>query len=143
MKYHPFHAFSFEISGLSEQFDQVPADCFTFAIRVSREEQGVSFLQCLLDGVDMLFIALDDLVLHGEIEVRIDRPFFGQQIAHMTIGGQHFVVLAKVLFDGLALGGRLDNDQILTHLCLFRLFFIMGSVVAKRRFVKPHLSRWG
>jgi hypothetical protein len=58
----------------------------------------------------MFLIALDNLVLHREMIVRIDRSFLGHEIAHMTIRGHDIEILAQIFADSLRLGGRLNND---------------------------------
>ena len=63
----------------------------------------------------MLFIALDEPVLHGEIVVGIDRAFLGHQIAHVPVGSQHLVVFAQILLDRARLGRRFDDDEIFSH----------------------------
>ena len=63
----------------------------------------------------MLLVTLDHLVLHGEVIVRINSAFLWQKITHVAVGGQYFVILTQVLFDGLAFGGRLYDDKIFTH----------------------------
>ena len=98
-----------------QQFDEVPGYCFTFAIRVSCEVQSVRFLQRLDNGFDMLFIALDDPVLHRESVVRVNGAGFWNQIAYVAVRGQDIEVLAQVLADSLGFGRRFYDDKILRH----------------------------
>ena len=63
----------------------------------------------------MALVALDQLVLHREAVVGIDRAFLRHQVAHVAIGGQHLEILAQVFLDGARLGRRFDDDQIVSH----------------------------
>ena len=54
----------------------------------------VGFGRCFRDGIDMLAVARDGLVLHGEVVVGIDCAGLGNQVAHVTIGREDFEVLA-------------------------------------------------
>ena len=98
---------SFVLEGglLSEQFRQMPGDRFAFAVRVSRQQQSIGIFQRALDGIDVFLVAVDDLVFHGKAIVRIHGAFFGNQIAHMPVRGEDFVVHPKILLDGAPLGG--------------------------------------
>ena len=107
------HILAFELALFLEQFDQVPRNRLAFAVRVSREIQGVGLLECANDSLDVFLVALDDLVLHGKAIVRIDSALLWNQVAHMAIGGHDFEVLAQILADCLRLGGRLDDYEIL------------------------------
>jgi hypothetical protein len=53
----------------------------------------------------MFLIAFDNLVLHREMIVRVDRAFLGHEIAHMTIRGHDIEIIAQILADSLRLGG--------------------------------------
>ena len=66
----------------------------------------------------MLFVALDLAILHREIVVGIDGAFLRHQVAHVAIGREHLEVLAQVLLDGLRLGGRFDDDEVVCHALL-------------------------
>jgi hypothetical protein len=95
----------------------MPGDGFTFAVKVSRQKDRIGLARGRDDLVDMLLVALDDVVAHGEVVVGIDRAFFGHQVAHVTVGGQDLEIRAQVLVDGGRLGRRLDDEKILGH-CL-------------------------
>jgi hypothetical protein len=109
------HLLVLELAALLEDLVQVPGDRLALAIRVGRQIQRAGFLQRLGDRLDVPLVALDQLVLHREAVVRIDRAFLGHQIAHVAIGGQHLEILAQVFLDRARLGGRFDDDQILSH----------------------------
>jgi hypothetical protein len=98
-----------------EDLVQVPGNGLAFAIRVSRQEQAIRLLERLGDGVNVLFVLLDQLVLHGEVVIGIDRALFRQQVAHVTVGGEDLEVLAQIFLDRLRLGRRFHNDEVLAH----------------------------
>jgi hypothetical protein len=100
---------------LAQQFDQMPGDGFAFAVGVGRQDQGVGLPELLGDGVDVLGVLVDHLVLHLEAARRIDRAVFRHQVAHVAVRGQDFVVLAEILLDRLRLGRRFDDDQVFAH----------------------------
>ena len=85
VEYHAMDRLAVECLLLLEEFDQMPADRLAFAVRVSREVQGVGLLQRPDDRFDVFLVALDDLILHGEAIRRIDRTFFRHEIADVAI----------------------------------------------------------
>src|SRR5581483_7409631 len=95
----------------------MPGDCLALAIRVGRQVQGSRLAQRSRDRVDVALVLLQDLVLHRVVAIGIDGALLGHQITNVTIGGENFKVLAKVLLDGLRLGGRFHYDQVVCH-CL-------------------------
>ena len=98
---------------LLQQLGEVPGDRLAFAVRVGREVQRVGFLERARDRLHVLLVLLEDLVAHRELALRVDRAFLRHQIAHVTIRSQHLEVLAEILLDGLRLGGRFDDDEVL------------------------------
>ena len=98
-----------------EDFRQMPGDGLPLAVRVGCEVDGVGFLDRLGDGVDVLGVALDEFVLHGERVVGVHGALLGHQIAHVAVGGEHFEVLAKVFFQRFRLGGRFDDQEGIGH----------------------------
>ncbi len=83
--------------------------------KVGRQIERVGLGRGLGDRIDMLFVLFDDLVVHREVVVGVDRAFLGHEIAHVAVGRQHVEVLAEVLVDRLRLGWRFDDEQILGH----------------------------
>ncbi len=83
------------------------------------------------NGLDVLLIALDDLILHGEAMVGVHRPLLGYQIADMTVGGHHVKIRAQILFDGFGLGRRFDDDQIHTVANIRKLLGVTDSPIPK------------
>ena len=97
---------------LLEEFDQVPGNGLTFTVRVSGQVQRVRLLQRTDDRFDVLLVAINDLVLHREVIIRVDGAFLRHEVTYMTVRSHDIEVLAKVLADCLCLGGRLNNDEI-------------------------------
>ena len=115
VKHDPVHRFGVQRILFPEQFDQVPGNGFALAIRVGREIQRVRLLQRTDDRIHVFFIALDDLVLHRETTVGIDGAFFGDEVANMAIRSHHLEIFSEIFADGLRLGWRFNDDQILGH----------------------------
>ena len=112
----------------------MPGDRFALAVRVGREEQGIGFLQGTGNGVDMLLIAFDHLVLHGEVMLGVDGAFFRHEVAHVAVRGQYLEILAEVLLDGLRLGRRFHDNEIAAQ---SRLMQSVGALFEDQVF---HLS---
>ena len=88
----------------------------SFADVLSRDEAKQEELRHRLgDRLDVLLVLFDQVVAHREVAIRVDRALLGHQVADMAVRGQDLVVLAQVLLDGLGLGRRLDDDEILGH----------------------------
>ena len=102
-----------EHATLAQQLVQVPRNGLALAVGVSREVQRVGLLERAHNRVDMFFVAVDDLVIHAVAVRRVNGPFFGDQVADVTIGRQHREILAQVFLDGLGLGRRFNDDEVL------------------------------
>mgnify|MGYP007118352342 CR=1 FL=1 len=72
---------------------------------VGREQDFVGLLCRLADGIDVLLVALDDLVFHGEIVGGVHCAGLGLEIAHVAVGGQDLEILAEIFLQRFALGG--------------------------------------
>jgi len=72
----------------------------------------------------MLFIALDDLILHRKLVFRIDGAFFGNQVADMAIGRQDIKVLAQILAD---VGLKNTKPQTVP-----RFNYVLGSELSRK-----------
>src|SRR5690606_31578001 len=79
--------------------------------------ERIGSLGSLGDRVDVLLVAVDDLVVHREAARGVDRALLRYQVAHVAIGRQHVEVLAEVLVDRLRLGRRFDDQEVLGHCC--------------------------
>ena len=109
------HGLAVQRAFFFQQLDQVPGNGFAFAVGVSRQVERFGFLERAHNRVDVFLAALDDLVLHREIVVRIDGPFLGHQVPHVAVRRHHLEIRAEVFADGLRLGGRFYDDEILGH----------------------------
>ena len=112
VEHHPVDRPLAELAAALEQFVQVPGDGLPLPVRVRRQIEAGGVLELAGDGLNVLLVALDNLVLHGEARRRVHRPLFGHQITHMAVGGQDLKVRAEVFLDGFGLGGGFDDDQI-------------------------------
>jgi hypothetical protein len=109
---HPKHRALAELAAALEQLVDMPGDGLALTVGVGGQIERLAVLELLGDGLDVLLVALDDLIFHREAVVRIDRPLLGDEIAHMAIGGHDLEAGSEVLLDGLGLGGRFDDDEI-------------------------------
>ena len=97
---------------LLQQFADVPADRFSFAIRVSRENEAVRLLGVVGDFLEAALLVAIEFPVHREILVRAHAAILGRQIADMAVAGQNLEVLAEVFFDGFRLGRRFYDDEL-------------------------------
>jgi hypothetical protein len=109
------HVLAVERAGVAKQLVQVPGDRLALAVGVGREIQRVGLLHGARDRVDVLAVLVDQLPAHLEVARGVDGAFLGHEVADVAIGRHHLEVLAEVLLDGLGLGRRLDDDEVLGH----------------------------
>ena len=69
-------------------------------------------LDRLGDLLKAAFRLLVDFPAHLEVGVRAHGPVLRGKVADVAVGGEHLVVIAKVLVDGLGLGRALDDDEL-------------------------------
>src|SRR5262249_6899749 len=81
-------------------------------IRVGRQDQLVGAFEGLGDIIEALLRFRIDFPDHPEIVVRIHRPVFRGQVAHVAERGQNLVTTTQVLIDCLGLSRRFDNDDV-------------------------------
>ena len=110
---HPLHV-SRQRAAFLEHVEHVPADRFAFAVRVGCEDQARGVLGRISNGFHLLAIALVgiDLPIHRKVFIGPHTAILGRQIADMAIGGENLEVLAQILFDGLRLGGRFNDNKL-------------------------------
>ena len=97
---------------LVQNFQNVPADRFPFAVGVGRKDDAVGALGGLGD-FGQAFGALGvRLPVHGEVVVGQDRAILGRQVADVAVRGQDLIARAQILVDGLGLCGALDDDEV-------------------------------
>ncbi len=70
--------FVFKRATLFQQLEQVPGYRFPFSIRVSREIEGIGFFHRFYNRIDMLTVAINDLIFHRKIFSGVDSPLFWQ-----------------------------------------------------------------
>src|SRR6185312_12461396 len=112
---HPMDRLAVELAAGLEDLLQVPGDCLALAIRVGGEIERFRLREPAGDALDVACVLLEHLVAHRIATLRIDCPFFRDEIADVAVRGQHLEVLTQVFLDGLRLGGRFDHDQIVSH----------------------------
>ena len=89
----------------------MPRDGLAFAVRVGGQDELFGAFHSPGDVTHDLYGLAVDIPMHEKIVVGLDRAVLGQQVTHMTIGGQNRIVRAQVLIDRLGLGGRFHDDD--------------------------------
>ena len=115
VEHHAMHVLAVEIAARLQDLLEVPGDRLALAIRVGRQIQRLRLVQRARDGLDVPLVLVEQLVLHPEAVVGIDRALLGHQVTHVPVGGEHLEIAAQILLDRLGLGGRFDYDQIVCH----------------------------
>ena len=115
IKDNTLDGFAFEQLLAFKNITNMPGDRFAFTIRIGREIEGLGAVERVNDGADLFFGSGVDRPVHFEIFVRPNRTIFRRQVAHMSIGCQHRVSITEILVDGLGLGGRFNDDDVLWH----------------------------
>jgi len=85
------------------------------AVGVGRQVDVLLVLGGLLDVLEHLRLALDDVVLGREVVLEVDPELRLGQVHHVADGGLHLVVPPEVLAERLGFGRRLDDDEVLGH----------------------------
>ncbi len=75
----------------------MPGNGLAFAVRVGCQKDVVSVLDGLGDGIDVLLVALDQLVLHRKILRGIDSTGLRHQIPHVAVARQDLERVSQVL----------------------------------------------
>ena len=112
---HALHGLVLQQTLLLENLRKVPGNRLTFTVRVSCEEDMVSGLDRLCDRIDVLLVALDQLVLHGKVVFGVDRTGLRHQIAHVPVGRKNLKGRPEILLQGFRLRGRFDDQQVFSH----------------------------
>src|SRR5712664_3061546 len=99
----------------AELLRDVPGDGFALAVGVGRQVDVLLVLGGLLDVLEHLRLALDDVVLGREVALDVDPELRLGQVHHVADGGLHLVVPPEVLAERLGFGRRLDDDEVLGH----------------------------
>jgi len=93
---------------------EMPGDRLALAVQVGRQVDVLAGLGQLLELVDDLVAALEDLVL-GDKRLEVDAHALAGQVAHVPHRRLHDEAVAEVLVDRLRLGGRFDDHQGLSE----------------------------
>ena len=83
-----------------EKLDQMPRNSLAFTIRVSREIECICVFQRFDDCPNMLFISLNDLILHCETLLRVYGAVFWHKVPNMAIRGQNMKIFAEIVANG-------------------------------------------
>ena len=112
LEQHPMHRHPL---GRGDLVGDVPGDRLAFPVGVGGEVDGGRGLGGLLELGQRLGLALDGDVLGLEPVVDVHAQLPGGEIAQVPDRRLHVVAPAQVLPDGLGLGGRLDDDERISH----------------------------
>ncbi len=107
---HALHVLVFQHAALAQDLGQVPGDRLALAVGVGREIERIGLAHRAFDGIDLGAVLLDELVLHLEVVVGVDRAFLFDEVADVAIRSQHLEIRSEVLLDGLRLGRRFHDD---------------------------------
>src|SRR5439155_16476425 len=99
----------------AELLRDVPGDRLALAVGVGRQVDVLLVLGGLLDLLEDLRLALDDVVLGREVALDVDPELRLGQVHHVADRGLHQVVPPEVLAERPGLGRRLDDDEVLGH----------------------------
>ena len=99
------------LAGALQRLVEVPGDRLPFPVRVGRQVDGVGRPGGLLQVRKGLFLARQDLVGRLVLVGAVDPEALLGKVADVAVGGEDAEVLAEELFEGLRLGGRLDDDE--------------------------------
>src|SRR5262249_13543693 len=90
-------------------------DRLAFAVGIGREIDVLLALRRLAQLGDDLPLAVNDLILGGEILLDVDAELALGQIDDVPHRRLHLVVATEVFGERPRLGGRLDDDEMLGH----------------------------
>jgi hypothetical protein len=96
---------------------QMPADRFSFAVRVCREIDLGSVFGFFADSAQDVSPAADRDVFQVKIIADIHTELAFRQVADMSLGRFDLVPFSEVFADRFRFRGRLDNDQFLFGGC--------------------------
>src|SRR5213592_2943478 len=99
----------------AELLHDVPGDGLTLAVGVGGEVDVLLVLGGLLDLLEHLRLALDDVVLGREVALDVVPELRLGQVHHVADGRLHLVVAPEVLAERPGLGRRLDDDEVPGH----------------------------
>jgi hypothetical protein len=91
----------------------MPGNRFAFAVEVGCEVDGIGLARGRDDFPHVLLLALDQLVGHREVVVRVDRAVLRGQVADMPVGRQDLESPSQIPVDG---GFALAGDSTISSL---------------------------
>ena len=94
-----------------QRLGQVPADRFTFAVRVRCEEDLIRFLDFLAEFCQNISLSPDRDVLWLVVMLHIDPQLGFREVADMAVARIHHIGRAEEFFYGLHLCRRLNNNK--------------------------------
>jgi hypothetical protein len=100
---HPMVA----VHGTAQLLGYVKGDGLALPVGVGGQVYILGLARSLLELLDHLFLALDDLVFRIEVLVQVHPQAVGRKIHDMPHRGLDLKILAQVFFYGPRLGGRL------------------------------------
>ena len=104
VEHHAAHRHRVEGFQLLERRQHVPRNCLAFAVGVGRQIQMTGAAHRACDALQVADRTCLGLIRDGEVFVGTDRAVLGRQVAHMAVAGEHDVVAAQILANGLGLG---------------------------------------
>ena len=108
------HAIKFHLPGVQE-FAQVRADGFPFAVRVCGQVDGVRLAGGSLQFVDDVLLRRDDDVVRLEVLLDVHAQVLLRQVHDVPHRGLHRVAGAEIFIDGFRLGRRFHDDERFSH----------------------------
>ena len=95
---------------ITQNFQHMPADRFSFTVRVGRKDQASGLFRFVADRLELLRLVRIVLPGHGKTVIRVDRSILWRKVADMSVGRQHLEIRSQIFLDGLGFGGRLDDN---------------------------------
>ena len=100
--------------GQSGVLGDVPGDRLALTVEIGRQPDLVGVTGLVRESLELATPILEGLVARREVVVEVDAERLGRQVPDMAVAGEHPVSGSKVALNGLRLGGRLDDHQIVT-----------------------------
>ena len=108
---HPVHRLVCEHPALRQELGDVPRDRLALAVGVGGEIEGARAPHRPHDRLHVSLRARNQIEVHGEAALGLDRPGGGDEVAHVPIGGEHGEIGVQVLSDGASLRRGLDDEE--------------------------------